>query len=110
MALLTVQTPSLSGVEPTFAAATATTGDTFANSGREVLYVKNGAGVSTDVTIDSVTACDQGFDHDIVVTVLAGDEAIIGPFPTGRFNDGGGLVEVICDPVATVTIAAIRAY
>lgn len=107
MALLTVQIATVAGIVPSFVAAGAG-GDTFSNTGRESLYVKNGSGASITVTINSLLNCDQGFDHDFVVTVAAGVDKVIGPFATNRFNDGGGLVGVTYSAVTTVTVAAVR--
>lgn len=108
MAQLTVQKSVPAGLNPTYDAAAAG-GDTFLNDGMTVLHVKNGGGSSINVTINSVTACDQGFDHDIVVAVPNGGERLIGPLPTGRFNDTGGLASVSYSAVTSVTVAAIQA-
>ena len=110
MATLTVQTASLAGAVPTFVAA-AGGGDELPNTGRQIFYVKNGDGSPHDVTINSVATCDQGFDHNVTVTVAAGVEKIIGPFPTARWNDTGtGRVAVTYSAVTSVTVAAVRAY
>ena len=107
MALLTVQIATQLGVIPSFVAAGAG-GDTFANSARESLWVKNGSGVSINVTINSVLACDQGFDHDLVIAIAAGAEKIIGPFSTVRFNDVSGILGVTYSAVTTITVAAVK--
>lgn len=59
MADLTVQTPTLAGLNPTFAAASVG-GDAFLNDGNTYLHVKNGGGGSINVTVDSQTQCSQG--------------------------------------------------
>ena len=43
-----------------------------------------------------------------VVSVPAGDERFIGPFPTGAFNDAAGKVQITYDDVTSITIAALR--
>lgn len=104
MAALTIQQLVKTGLDVTFAAASAG-GDTFVNNGKVLLVVKNGGGAPINVTVDSVRACDQGFDHDLVVAVPAGQERKIGFFEESRF---GGQVSVAYSAVASVTVAAIR--
>jgi hypothetical protein len=104
MAVLVVQSTSLTGLAPAFVAAGAG-GDTFANDGATLLHVKNGGGGSIDVTVDSTQQCSHGFDHNVVVAVPAGGERVIGPFPTRRF---GETASVSYSGVTTVTVAAVR--
>lgn len=108
MADLNIQPVTMAGLAPAFSAASAG-GDKFSNDGRTMLYIKNGGGASIIVTIDSRVRCNQGFDHDIQVTVAAGSEKMIGPFEKARFNDADGKVAVAYSDVASVTVAAIRA-
>lgn len=107
MAKLTVQQIARAGLEPTFAAAAAG-GDTFDNDGRTFFWVKNGDADELTVTIDSIVDCDQGFDHDPDVAIPAGEERLIGPFPTGRFNDSSGEVSATYDDETSVTVAAVK--
>lgn len=107
MATLTVQEIPLTGVAPSYDAATGG-GDEFVNSGREFIHVKNGGGGSINVTINSQVNCNQGYDHDAVVAVGASAEKMIGPFPKDRFNDSGGKAQITYSGVTSVTIAVIR--
>lgn len=107
MAELTVQKTALNGLDPTYTAASAT-GDTFVNDGRTFLHIKNADVASKTVTIDSKTPCSYGHDHDIIVTVPAGDERVAGPFPNQRFNDVDNKVNITYDAVTSLTIAAIK--
>lgn len=107
MATLNVQRITLTGLSPVFVAADVA-GDEFLNSGRVVLYVKNGDTLEKTVTVDSQTPCNQGFDHDVVVTVPASEERIIGPFPKNRFDDANGKVQVSYSDVTSVTVAVIE--
>ncbi len=108
MATLTVQNLNHTGLSPSFVAVAAG-GDQFANDGRIYIYVKNTNGATRDVTIDSGVNCNQGFDHNIVVTVPATTgEKLIGPFPMSRFNDATAMVQITYEADAGVTIAAIR--
>ena len=106
MALLTVVQTSFSGVAPSYSAVSAS--DTFANTGEEVLHVKNGGGSETTVTITSAQQCNQGFSHDLTVTIDAGANKFIGPFPTNRFNNSNGLTTFSCSSTTSVTAAVMR--
>lgn len=105
---LTLQQETLSGVAPNFVAATAG-GDSFANDGNTSLRVKNGSASPITVTINSPTQCNMGFTHNVAVTVAAGAEQDIGPFPPSRFNDQYGNVNVTYSASASVTVAAVQA-
>lgn len=107
MAVLTVQDVTAAGLTPTYVAASAG-GDSFVNDGRTVLHVKNGDTVAHTVTIVSAKTCNQGFQHNIQVTVGAGSDKMIGPFPTDRFNNDSGQVSVTYDGVTSVTVAALQ--
>ena len=86
MATYTKQSSSLApSANITYGAATST--DDFVNGGQERLHVRNGGGGGITVTINSVKPCDQGADHDVVVSIAAGADRWIGPFPPDRFND-----------------------
>lgn len=105
MAILAVQKPGLAGAAPTFAAAAAG-GDSFPNDGQTLLHVKNGHTAAQTVTADAVSACSFGFDHDAAVSVPAGGERVVGPFPQGRF---GTSVALTYSGVTALTVAAIAA-
>jgi len=107
MALLTLQTVTKAGITPTYAAAAAL-GDSFPNNGSTFLIVKNAnVGATRTVTINSLVACSQGFDHDVVVSVPASSEEWIGPFEPSRFNSTSNAVGVTYSSEADVTVAAI---
>lgn len=107
MADLTVQAVSLTGAVITPVAAAAG-GDTFSNDGRTILRVVNGGASPITATVNSLVACNQGFDHDAAVTVAAGVTKDIGPFPVARFNNSSGKAAVTYSDVTSVTVAAIR--
>lgn len=106
MAELTVQASAVTGLETVFVAADVA-GDMFLNDGSVVFIVKNSGGVDRTVTVDSVAACNFGFDHDAVVVVTAAEERIIGPFSTARFNDGASKVQVTYSLNTGLTVAAV---
>lgn len=107
MAQLTVQKIAQTGITPTYGAA-ASGGDTFKNSGKTFLIVKNGGASPINVTINSLKPCDQGFDHDLVIAVPNASEKWIGPLKPDRFNDGNDLVGVTYSAVTSVTVAAVE--
>lgn len=108
MALLATQSPSLAGLNVTFAAATAG-GDTVAPDERTHLHVKNGSAGALTVTVVAKTTCSQGVLHDAAVSVPAGGERKIGPITPQRFaRPSDGLAEITYSGVTSLTIAAIR--
>jgi hypothetical protein len=107
MANLSIQDFSSVGIAPAFTAAAAG-GDTFSNAGQTFFFVKNSGASSINVTVNSVTPCNQGYDHDLVVAVAAGATQKIGPFDYGRFNDASNMVGVTYSGVSSVTVAALR--
>jgi hypothetical protein len=109
VAQLVVQSISLAGLTPAFGPA-AVEGDSFYNDGKTFVHVKNGGAAAVTVTIDSKEPCSHGFDHDISVTIAAGADKIIGPFPKGRFTARTtGLANISYSDVTSVTVAAFRA-
>lgn len=85
-------------------------GGYFVNDGKTFLHIINvAAGGNTIVTIDSAQECDQGETHDITVTIPDGDDYIIGPFPTHRFNASStGYVSFTVSEATNVTAAAFK--
>ncbi len=104
---ITVATISRAGYEPTLVAANVD-GNFFDNDGMTFLFVDNADVSPVDVTIDSAADCDQGFDHNIVVTVPASEQRLVGPFPKGRFNDSNDQAQITYAAVTSLTIEAIR--
>lgn len=110
MADLVVKKVVLAGLNPMDPVYVACTvgGDAVLNSGSTFLHVINGHSGAWVVTVNSIAACNQGFDHDAAVSVPAGEERMIGPFDRGRFNDAGGKLAITYDGVTALTIAAIE--
>ena len=106
MATLTVVTIDLDGGEPDYVAADVA-GDEFSNTtGRTMFHVKNGSGGEVTVTAACQKPCNYGYTHDAAVAVPAGEERIIGPFSTYRFNDSSNKVQVSYSGVTSVTVCA----
>lgn len=104
MAALTSQSSSITGFTPTFAAAAAP-GDTFTNTGKTLLRVKNGSGAPITVTVQAAVPCNHGTEHDSVSIVAAAGDVTIGPFPVGQF---GLNPTVNYSGVTTLTVAVIN--
>jgi hypothetical protein len=109
MAILTVQSIVKAGLGPTYTAA-AGGGDSFPNGGNEYLHVKNGGGSPVTVTIPAQKGCDEfgvtNAAHDMVVSVPATGERIIGPVSPRQFNDANGRAQVTYSGVTSVTVGA----
>lgn len=110
MADLVVKKVVLTGLNPNNPAYVACTagGDAVLNSGYTFLHVVNAHTGAWVVTVDSVAPCSQNYDHDVVVSVPASGERMIGPFPRDRFNDSGGKLTITYNGVTALTIAAIE--
>lgn len=107
MALLAVQDITRAGILPAFVAA-ATPGNWFPNTGRTFVMVRNGSASPITVTLDSVRVCDQGFDHNEIVTIPATSDRMIGPFPPDRFNNMEGRATINYSAVTTVTVGVFN--
>lgn len=114
MATLSVQNLSEVGGALTYAAATSG-GDVFPNADdRTFLHVKNGGGSSVNVTItaQTVSATVPGLGvvtkANRVVAVPAGEDRMIGPFPSKAFNNSSNQVAVTYSAVTSVTVAVVR--
>ena len=113
MAVLSVQPVSLSGLEANYANA-AGGGDQFVNDGNTFFHVKNGDASDKTVTFNAQPTSVQTQQYgdlpvsDRAVTVTAGEERFVGPFPAALFNNASGRVEVSYSGVTDVTVAAIK--
>lgn len=106
---LTVQALARTGLEPSFAAANAD-GNSWNNTGREFLHVKNGA-TDVVVTVQTPRTVDGQAVTARTVTVPATEERMIGPFPPAIFNQGGALGDVVhvdYDDESNVTVGVFR--
>lgn len=108
MAVIAIQKTTLTGVNPTMAAASAG-GDKFQNDGTVIFHIKNASAVPITATFVAPATCSHGFNHNAVATVAAGATVQVGPFDARRFNGTDGQVSVTYSAVATVTVAAVSA-
>jgi hypothetical protein len=110
MATLSVQTIVETGLEPTYATA-AGGGDTFPNTGEEFLHVINGSGSDRTVTITPTQTNASNPAYGLLtksapaVTVTAGEERMIGPFPQGAYGQSPAITY---SGVTSITIAVIK--
>lgn len=104
---LATQQIVIGGLKPIFTAANAD-GHAIENDGSMVLYVKNGSGVSINVTAVTPGTVDGNAVADRVVAVPAGEDRIIGRFLPAVYNQTNGKVNVDFSAVTTVTVAALK--
>lgn len=110
MATLTTQNISRTGVGPTYAACTGG-GDRFTPDKDTFLHVKNGSGGALTVTVAATKVPLPGMTiTNVVVSVPAGGERMIGPFPYDMFAavDGSALADVTYSGVTSLTIGVIK--
>ena len=109
MATLAVQRITRAGLNPAYAAASAG-GDKFAPSETTFLHVKNGSASAHNVTVVTPGEVTDGLGiADLVVSVPATGERMIGPFPSRYFSNAAdsGLAAVTYAAVTNVTVAAV---
>ena len=108
---LVVKNIVIAGLDPTAVAYVAADvgGDQFPNDGMTFLHFKNGPDQETTITVNSVKACSQGYDHNSVVVLPVSKDRMIGPFDRGRFNTAAGKVDITyAGGVTNVAVAAIN--
>jgi hypothetical protein len=106
MATLAYQTVKTTGITPTFAAADAA-GDKVLPNDRGLFYVKNGGTAAVTLTIATPGNTKYGAAiPDITVSVAAGAEGVIGPFPADLVGSDG-YVDIAYSAVTSVTRAAL---
>jgi hypothetical protein len=114
MAALTPQNIVPTKLAPTYSAASSG-GDTIADDGtqRTVARVKNASGGSITVTVvaQTTTKVVKGYRTVTVanatISVPAGGDRIIGPFPD-CYRDAAGTVSLTYSATASVTVAALK--
>lgn len=102
MALLTTSMVTGGGTLRSLVAATGG-GDSLVSGDRTFLTVNNGGGSPITVTVGSPGLCNQGFSHNLAVSVGAGATTHIGPLNNSRYGD---IVAVTYSAVTSVTVGA----
>lgn len=111
MAAIATQNIVPAGVAPSYAAANGG-GDTFVPDKDTFLHVKNGSGGALTVTVAVPGTERYGVaTADLAVSVPAGAERMMGPFPADVFADSSiaGSAAVTYSGVTSLTIGAFKA-
>lgn len=104
---LTVQTVVDSGLEVTYTNGDATNEHEFVNNGDTFIHIVNGGGGDVVATIVTPATVQGLTVEDPAITVTAGEERFIGPFPGAIFNQSDGKVHLDLDVDTSVTLAAL---
>lgn len=110
MAILAATQVTRVGVTQTLAAAAAG-GDQFANTGHEIVVVKNSHEADSRTVTFTInqTVDGQSASTDKTVTLAAGVTKVIGPFPRAVYNDQNGYVLIAySNSAANVTVQVLR--
>lgn len=109
MANLATQNITRAGLTSALVAA-AGGGDTFTPDDRTFLYIKNGGGGAITVTIVTpAVAIPDVAIADTAVSVGAGSERMIGPFPPPYYADpADGLADITYSGVTSVTVGIFK--
>lgn len=110
MALLTTTAnayvvASRDGVDPVPSVAASVGGDTFTNTGAELLIVKNAAGAPINVTVVTSQTVDGLAVADKVVSVTNGTTALLGPWPMLTY---GTTVSVTYSSATSITVKVMQ--
>lgn len=108
MGLLTAVALTRDGIQVDTGTAAAGGGDSFVNTGRELVAITNGDASSKDITFDIQRTLDGEAVTDKVVTVPAGQTFLAGPFPTSIYNDADGEVQITYSATTSVTVKVVR--
>lgn len=113
MATLTVYTADRLGTSniTVNAVSASAGGDQFANTGYELLWIKNGGGGNITLTINVQETIDAELALTVTnatVTILAGDEYLIGPFPPSVYSDTNNNVQLRYSGVTSVTVTVMK--
>jgi len=74
---------------------------------KRFLWVKNGGGVSTSVNVVIPGKTFEQDNPDVVVTIPAGQERLIGPLVPDITDPATGLIGIVVVPQASVTAALV---
>jgi hypothetical protein len=108
MAAITQTEITRAGINPEGVDQAAAVADYFANSGKQMLYAKNGDASSKTITIATQQTVDGLAVEDLTVTIPAGETRLIGPFPPSVYNDGDGRVQLSYSAVTSVMVAVLK--
>ena len=101
-------------IDPTYASADGGDGNSFRNTGREIVHIINGGGSTCNLTIPTPTAASGGLlIEDKTIAILAGEELFVGQLDPALFNQpsssvDAGLCRLEYDFVTSVTVLVLR--
>lgn len=107
MALLTAQQVTLTGLDISFASASAG-GDTAACADRTVLLVRNASGSAVTVTIATPGTVSGLAIADVTHSVPDGTTAALPLYPASLLGDTSGVATITYSAATSVTVAAVR--
>jgi len=84
-------------------------GDTFANSGRELLLVRhtNGVGSAVTLTVATTETVDGLAVADLAVVIDPGETQVLGPFPKAIYDNSSGNVALSWSSATDIEVAVI---
>lgn len=92
MATISVQTITIAGITPSYAAVAAG-GDQFLNDNNSYVQIKNSSGSNSyTVTIDTPVTFGGATVSNPSVAIGTNGDKMFGPFPQSAFNDSAGYV------------------
>lgn len=85
-------------------------GDTFLNTGKELVLIEhtNGAGSDVDLTVTTTKTIDGEAVEDKVITIPAGTLHLLGPFQPGYYNDQDGYVSLSYSSETDMEVAVLK--
>lgn len=112
MATLSLQTITLAGITPSYAAVAAG-GDKFANNGDTWVHIKNSSGVNAYTVTFTTTRSYKGvLFSGMTLTVGTNGDKKCGPFPPFALNDSNEDMNITYTgsaPATDLTIAVLKA-
>ena len=103
----TNRTTGVGGTDLSAAAVAANVaGDTWANTGREMVYIENGSG--SPITLTMVLAATATIDGiattSRTLSLVAAKRYVLGPFPPGAYNDVNGFMNLTYSGVTSLKV------
>lgn len=105
------QTTTRDGLEPVYTGVTATDFDQVLFEEDLFLHVFNASGGSVNITVpvkDDLALGDEVTVGDKVVAIPAGEDRMIGPFPTEVYKNADGYLYIDNSSATSVTLAVIE--
>lgn len=85
-----------------------TGGDTFPNTGRELVVLANGDDSDTTVTFVTPVTVDGKAVANRAVVVPAGESRLCGPFQPGIYNNAAGGVDITYSSATDLTVYVVK--